>query len=262
MDEKGINIFAIPVFTFIPPKYRQLVLESGGKIFAALLIWFIVLNLITGIVASNAINEIKDALEQEMPDFELSDGKLTIAEPFGYDEDDVYMEANEELDGITAAKLEEKANSGKYTSVMLFGRDSAGMYSEGQTRVIKYSELPEFTISKSILCDRWLPMLKPVIVVFFIFAAFVSIGIYYLAAVILQLPASFMAKQFFNFELDNTERLRLTVLAKFPVFVVVFVVEKLGLPVNFWVNLILQLAMIALVLNFYTKDEPEYDIVG
>ena len=83
-----------------------------------------------------------------------------------------------------------------------------------------------------------------------------------LAAVILQLPASFMAKQFFGFELDNTERFRLTVLAKFPVYVVVYVVEKFGLSVNFWVNLILQLAMIALVLNFYRKDDAEYDIVS
>ena len=260
MEEKKINFFAIPVFTFIPQRYRELVKEKGGKIFAALLVWFVVLNIITGLVASSAINDMIEAAQSGLPEFELSGSELKMPEPFVFDEDDVYLEAGEELEGITAAMLEEKAMGG-YTSVMLFGRDSAGMYSDGQTRVFKYSELPDLKISKDVVCGKWLPMLKPVMMVFFIFAAFVSIGIYYLAAVILQLPASFMAKQFFNFELDNTERLRFTVLAKFPVYVLVYVVEKFGLSVNFWVNLILQLAMIALVLNFYTKDELKYDVV-
>lgn len=262
MEEGRTNFFAIPVFTFIPQKYRELVKEKSGKVFAALLVWFIVLNIITGIVASKAINDMAKELDSNLPEFELSNSELTIAEPFVFDEDDVYFEVSEELEDITAAKLEEKAGNGRYTSVMLFGRDSAGMFSDGQTRVIRYSEVPNLKISKRLVCDKWLPMLKPIMMVFFIFSAFVSIGFYYLAAVILQLPASFMAKQFFNFELDNTERFRLTVLAKFPVYVVVYVVEKFGLSVNFWVNLILQLAMIALILNFYTKEDTGYDVVA
>ncbi len=262
MNEGRINFFAIPVFTFIPQKYRELVNEKGGRVFAALLIWFLILNIITGFVASNAIEDMRSELEKGLPDFELRDSVLTIAEPFVYDDEDVYVEVSEELSGITAAMLEEKVKNGDKTSIMLFGRDSAGMYSEGQTRVLKYSDFPNFKVSKDIVCNRWLPMLKPAMMVFFVFSAFVSIGFYYLAAVILQLPASFMAKQFFGFELDNTERFRLTVLAKFPVYVVVYVVEKFGLSVNFWVNLILQLAMIALVLNFYRKDDAKYDIVS
>ena len=243
MNEGRINFFSIPVFTFIPQKYRELVNEKGGRVFAALLIWFLILNIITGFVASNAIEDMRSELEKGLPDFELRDSALTIAEPLVYDDEDVYVEVSEELSGITAAMLEEKVKNGNKTSIMLFGRDSAGMYSEGQTRVLKYSDFPNFKVSKDIVCNRWLPMLKP-------------------AAVILQLPASFMAKQFFGFELDNTERFRLTVLAKFPVYVVVYVVEKFGLSVNVWVNLILQLAMIALVLNFYRKDDEEYDIVS
>lgn len=255
MDERKINFFAIPVFTFIPQKYRELVKENGGKVFASLLIWFVLLNVITGIVASSAVNDMRDALESELPDFELSGSVLTVSEPYVYDDEGVYLEVNDELEGISASMLEEEAVNGNNTSVMLFGRDSAGMYSDGQTRVFNYSEFPNLTLSKDIVCNRWLPMLKPVLVIFFIFAAFVSIGFYYLAAVILQLPASFMAKQFFNFTLDNTERFRFTVLAKFPVYVAVYVVEKFGLSVNFWVDLILQLVMIAVVLNFYRKDD-------
>lgn len=261
MDENRINIFTIPIFTFIPNKYRELVKQSGGRIFVSLLIWFIILNLITGIVASSAISDITDILRTELPDFELSGGKLTVPEPFVYDEEDVYLEVNEELDDITAAKLEEMAKTDNNTSIMLFGSDTAGMYSEGQTRIMKYSDMPDLHVSKTIVCDKWLPILKPAIVIFFLFGAFVSIGVYYLAAVILQLPASFMAKQFFNFELNNTERLRLTVLAKFPVFVVVYIVEKFGLSVNFWVNIVLQLAVIAVILNFYRNEEPQYDVV-
>ena len=38
-----MNFFAIPVFSFVPPKYRDLVKESGGKIFGALLICFLIM---------------------------------------------------------------------------------------------------------------------------------------------------------------------------------------------------------------------------
>ena len=41
LADKKVNFFLIPIFSFVPTKYRQLVLEKGGKVFGALLVWLL-----------------------------------------------------------------------------------------------------------------------------------------------------------------------------------------------------------------------------
>ena len=254
MEGSKTNIFLIPPFSFIPAKYRKLLFESGGKVFASLLIYFILLNIITGIIASTSISGLGEEVKNALPDFELSNGKLSVEEPMEYDKDGSYVAVDDSITDITYSMIEDIVNSGDYKTVMVAGRDAIGIFSDEKIQLFEYSQIPNFELSRSTLCDKWIPMLKPVIIIFFVFAAFFEIGIYYLAAVILQIPAGLIASSFTGRKFGETERFRVSVLAKFPVYVIVFILKKIGLPVGFLINIVLQLAGIVIYMFFYNKS--------
>ncbi len=252
-SDKRVNFFLIPFFSFVPTKYRQLVIEKGGKVFGALLVWFVILNIITGIIAASGIDKVADELRAELPDFELANGRMTIETPMLEDKDGTYIEIDDSLSGITASNIDEVYKSGYYKQILIAGSDSAGIYSDGRVQVLKYSDLNGFEMSRDKLCNKWIPMLKPLIIIFMIIGAFFSIGVYYLAALIIQFPAGFLGGLITKREFGSVERFRITVLAKFPVFVLIYIIKKFSLKVNLLVNIILQLIFILLVMYFYDK---------
>ena len=254
-DDKKVNFFLIPFFSFIPTKYDRLVREKGGKVFGALLIWFIILNVIAGIFAAAGVNKVADELKTQLPDFDLSNGRLTIDQPLVMDEDGSYIMIDDSLSGVTAADIDEVYKSGYYKQIFIGGSDSAAMLNEGKVQVLKYSDLGGFEISRDKLCNKWIPMLKPIIILFFIIGALFSIGFYYIAALILQFPAGAIAKAVTKGDIDKTDRFRITVLAKFPVFVLVFIIKKIGLSLNLLVNVIMQLIFIVIVMYLYIRYE-------
>ena len=257
LADKKVNFFLIPIFSFVPTKYRQLVLEKGGKVFGALLVWFVILNIITGIIAAAGIDKVADEMKRELPDFELANGRLSIETPMLSDKDGMYIEIDDSLSGITASDIDAVYKSGYYKQIFIAGSDSAGILSDGRVQVLKYSDLNGFEMSREKLCDKWIPMLKPIIIICMVIGAFFSIGIYYLAALIIQFPAGFLGSLITKREFGNVERFRITVLAKFPVFVLIYILKKLTLNVNLPVNIILQLIFILLVMYFYDKTMAE-----
>ncbi len=257
MNEKKVNVLAIPVLTFIPNSYRRLVKESGGKIFLAFLIWFIVLYVISCIPAVNSLNDFLEMAKQECPEFDISNGKLSMPEPYKVDGDGSYFEIDETLEDVSAARVEEIIKTGKYDSVMIAGRETASIYSNGRIQVMKYSDIPGFSLSKDSLCNHWLPLIKPFLVAVFVIVAFFAIGVYYLAALILQFVTDLLAKGIYHTVFGFGARFQITLLAKFPVFLIIFIVKKLNLSVSFPVNVICQVAAIACVLYFYCKKGQE-----
>ncbi len=254
IDDKKVNFFAIPVFSVLPHKYHRLVRENGGKIFAALLIWFIILNVITGIMASFTINDLANELRNELPDFELANGMLTIEEPMLMDEDGTYIMIDDSLSGITASDIDTVYKSGYYKQIFIAGNDSAAIFSDGRVQTIKYTDLSGFEISRDKLCNKWIPMLKPIIIICMIIGALFSIGIYYLAALIIQFPAAAITEGVTKCEFDKNERFKSTVLAKFPAFFLVYIIKKIGLNVGFLANVILQLIIVVLIMCLYKKS--------
>ena len=259
-----MNFFAIPVFSFVPPKYRDLVKESGGKIFGALLIFFLIMGIITGLRAASVMNSAGKELEQECPDFSLKNGVFTVEKPYKMDEDKVYVEIDDSIEDIKSADVEKIAESGDYDSIMIIGRNGAGiMNNNKQYQVVNFSDFGGFELSRDILFGKYFPMLNVFIIVGCIIGAFFSIGIYYLVALILQYLTGVLSKSIFNNELSETDRFRITVLGKFPPHVLIYLIKFTGLHINTLVNLVLQVAFIVLVLYFYSKDNgyENYDVV-
>ena len=260
MEEKKMNFFAIPAFTFVPPKYKEIIKESAGKIFAALLICFLIMACINAVKVNSAMNEVTDELRDNCPEFELMGGEFEIEKPFSFDEDNVYVEIDDSIENVTEDDVKEIVLNGNYQSVIIIGKYSFGMYNNGQIQSFKYTDFDNFTISKDKLCDEFMPMIKNIAVFVVILWAFVSIGVFYFVALIMQL-FTMMFASIFGKELDGVQRYRMTILAKFPIHVIVFVIGLIKPSlIGFWANLVLQVVFIALAVFMYDNDDDVVEV--
>ncbi len=255
-----MNFFAIPVFSFIPPKYKELVKEKSGKVFGALLICFVILSLITAFSVVSGMGEFKQMMIDDCPDFDLTNGVFTIEEDFKYEGEDSYLYVSDDIDKVSAADVEKiaKANK-KLDNIIIIGRKGCGNYDNGKIQTIDFDDFKTFTISKDKVVNTYLPALNVILVICCVIGAFFSIAIYYLMSLILQFLTGGFSKWFFKRQLDEKERFRITVLGKFPPHVALWLFSKLLFTLPFIVRLGIQMGFIILVLYFYTKrEEGEY----
>jgi len=255
MEEKKMNFFAIPVFSFVPPKYKDIIKESAGKIFGALLICFLIMACIYAVKVNVAMNDVTDEIRDNCPEFELMGGEFEIEKPFSFDEDNVYVNIDDSIENVTDDDIKDIVLNGNYQSVIIIGKYSFGMYNNGQIQAFKYTDLNNVTISKDKLCDEFLPMIKNMVILGVILWAFVSIGLFYFVALIMQL-FTMMFASIFGKQLDGVQRYRMTVLAKFPIHVIVFIIGLIKPSlIGFWANFILQAVFIALAVFMYDNDD-------
>lgn len=245
-----MNLFAIPVFSFIPTKYRALVKENGSKIFGALLICFILLGILTAAYTISTFRGVMDALRQECPYFAMKDGTLSIEKPLVVDQDNLYLRIDDSIEDVTVYDIDDLSKN--RDTVVMIGRTGGGIYQNGMIRVFDYKGFGDF--DKNTLFDGILPVLNALLTIAFIIAPFFSIGLYYLVALILQFLTGGLSSVLFKTELSNTERFRITVLGKFPPYLLVYVLRYFGIFIGSAVNLLLQIAFIVLVLYFYSSD--------
>ncbi len=258
MEENKINFFAIPAFSFVPPKYNKLIKESAGKIFGALLICFLIMALITAVKVNLTLTDVGDEIRANCPDFSLVGGEFEIEQSYSIDEDGVYIVIDDSLEDVTEDDIREVVSGGNYQSAIILGKYSFAMYSNGQFQARDYSEFDGLTFSKDSLLDKFIPLIKNVVFIAILLGAFFSIGLYYFVALIVQL-FTMMFEKIFGVQFDGVERYRTTVLAKFPVHVLVFVLGLFNVNIGMWINLVLQIAFIAVVM-FMFKKANESDV--
>ena len=256
-----MNFISIPIFSFVPTKYRELTKESGGKIFGGLLVFFILMGIISGAVWASRVGELTSIVESDCPDFELANGKFTIERPFHFDSDGVYMDIDPSIQSATSADIEAIRKKGSYQTVMIIGSNGFASYNNGQVQEYGFDTFKDFAISKTTLVNSIFPAIKAGVFICLLIGSFLSIGIYYLVAVILQYLTGLIAKSFFSVELAEQERFRTTVLGKFPPHVLIFVLKLVGVPIGFIANLLMQLAFIAVCVYFYKKTGEEEESV-
>ena len=255
-----MRLFAIPVFSFVPSKYRKLVKESGGRIFAALLICFVLLGLLTAVPAFFGFRDVMGILREECPYFALKNHQLYIEKPLLIDQDGTYLRIDDSIEDVTVYDVD--ALSTDHSDVILIGRSGGGFYQNGMIRVFDYKNVGDF--DKNSLFDAVLPILNVALAVGFLLAPFFSIGVYYLVALILQFLTGALSSGIFKYDLTKEERFRITVLAKFPPHLLVCVLRFFGVNIGAMVNLLLQIAFISFVLYSFLQrgdDAPAENII-
>lgn len=267
MEEKKINFFAIPVFSFVPPKYKKLIKEKPGKVFGILLICFLVMYLITAIVATFTIDRVGDVISSECPDFSLANGTFSCEKPLYVNEDGFIFVIDSSIDEVSAEDVQELVDSSDefVQGAFVAGSKSMVIYQPGQGyQSIKYSDLDsvfggEVYLTKDSVIGSLLPIVKGFMVVVMLFAAFFAIGWHYFVCLILQL-LTYIGESIFKHPLDGTERYRTTVLARFPVVFIAWFAEIFGISIPLILRIAIT-AVFALLAVYYMNKKDEEELV-
>ncbi len=255
MNETKTNFFCIPVFSFIPKKYNELVKNSAGKIFGAIFVLFIVLGIITAVKFNFSINSFAKEIAQECPEFNLSNGEFSIQQKYEINEDGLYMVIDDSITNVDEDYIKELVIENFGSQILVIGKDSFGMYNNGQVQALKYSDLGNLSFSKDTIINEVIPTFKPIIFAGIIVVYMFAVGFYYLAALIMSLFTKLLC-YIFKKDIDSKERFRMTVLTKLPIYLITFVIELIGLfSVSLLVSILLVIAYTAVVVKFYEVED-------
>jgi len=261
MENKKVNFFAIPVFSFVPTKYKELIKEKGGKIFGALLIAFLIIAIVNAIMLHKGFNEVKEMVDDNCPSFVLSNGELMCDEVVEVDEDGVYFKIDCTTTGISMDEFKDIVESKNAQSAFYCGSERAVMYSTSNNyQEFKYADLEKsmqtsLSFSKESLINNLLPIIESICVVVIILGTIVVIGLHYLLCLILQL-ITMLACSIAKKDIESAQKYRLTVLARFAVYVVLWLIGLfVTIPGEFVISLLLTIVYIIVVVALYKNDE-------
>jgi len=257
MEEKKTNFFCIPVFSFVPAKYKELVKNSAGKIFGVILVMFLLFGIISGINVALGVGEFADVVAESCPDFELSNGSFSIEAPFEMEQDGMYILIDDRISNVTEDDIKDLIRENFYSQIIVLGSDSFGMYNNGQIQAFDLDQVSDFSISKTSLINEIIPAFKPLIFGAVVLFYLIYVGFYYLAALIMSLFTMIICK-IFKKDIESKERFRMTVLAKLPVFIVTFVIELVSpLSINIWIGALLVIAFTVAIVAMWKDDENQ-----
>lgn len=266
MENKKINFFAIPVFSFVPTKYKELIKEKGGKIFGALLIAFLIFAVVDVIVMHNGFGEVEKTISDNCPDFYLTGGTLYCDEVVDIDEDGVLIRIDCSTKGPSLDEFKSIVDSKKAQSAIYCGSESASLYSTSNGfQQITYADLDKsfqatgstggLNFSKESLIKTILPIIEGIASVVIIIGAFFVIVFHYLLCLILKLITKLVcsiAKK----NIEPAEMYRLTVLARFAVYTLIWLVGQfVYVPSSFILGLVITIVYIIVIVSLYKEDD-------
>ncbi len=188
-----------------------------------------------------AIGELEEVLD-EIPDFEIRDGRFYIEEEFIINQGDTAFYITDEVDEFTYDDVKVLRDEG-YTDILLVGRYNMVMYQDMKFQEFAFSDFPpDTTFNKSWIIDTfvpiiWLCMLIGMLV-FFVFRTlwyFACAAMYLLVGLVI---ASIMRKNVSAGNLFKT-----AVYAKVLMFVVAFVISLIPFASTIAIPGILKIAV-------------------
>ena len=253
-----MNFLATPVICFLPFKYHKAVKEKGWKLVLAILLCIILLWTIRGIKDMAGMYKFINEVTKECPDFALKGGVLELERSYQFDEDGVYMVFDDSIEHVSRGDIDAIVASG-HEDVMIVGRRGLGMHNDGETQVMDYSEFGNIDIDKDRLCNEYMPWLYLLVIAMDLFRLICSIIVYCIVAAILQFLTGLISDMAFKTKLDGGAQFKITFMAKFPPYFLLFVLGTIFSNMKFvaLISLILQLLYITLVLYFYHKSEDD-----
>ena len=251
-------ILTAPVFSFLPFKYHKAVKEKGWKIVLSILLCMMLLWAVKGVKDLIGMYRFISQIEDECPYFALKNGILELERSYRFDEDGVYMVFDDSVDHVSRGEIDALV-AGGHDSVLIIGRRGGGMHDDGETQVFDYAEFGNIDIDKDRLCDEYLPLLYGVVLVWDLFGLICSIIVYCIVAAILQFLTGLISDMAYKTKLDSGEQFKITFMAKFPPYFILFVAGLFFSNLKFvaLISLILQLVYITLVLFFYSRSEND-----
>lgn len=262
MEEKKTLFFVIPFLSFVPTKYKQLIKNSAGKLFGAILVVFLILGIVGAINTAHVLKEVFNEVETACPDFSVINGEFNCDQRFEFADQGVYLIIDDTISDITESDIKAKITEGYYESVLFVGQEEIGTYSQGRIQIVRFSDLGLTNFTKDSLFGEMIPSLLPLIEAFVIAYRLLCMIGYYLATLVMGL-LTLLISSTMNKNLSFKECFRITLLAKIPVYVLLYIVElfitiRLGLHLLIGATLIL--VYTGVIVRMFEDQAPMQNI--
>jgi len=254
----NFNPVTIPIFSFVPPKYKNMVQKGPGVIFLAVLILITIYAAVSCIRMNVIMNDFVEEVYPICPEFELKNGKFDIEAPIELLEDGTYLLATNEISGMNQKELSDflMGLDEPVATAIVIGTDTVTMFSNNQFQSYDFKQIKSTQLDKDSLFEYINTMIMPFTIIMFVVILVFYTGIYYLAAAIIQFVA-YITNSAGNKKLESNELFRLTLIAKMPVFIIFRFGSMLGLNVGMIVEIIVLIVYMVVCVLAIKDDEPE-----
>ena len=249
---KAPNIIKQFVFSFVPPKYAELVNAKVGSMIlmvCILILFMSSLLFVVGIWEEGGINEMIGIF----PDFEVRNGELFIEEPYFDDEDNNVWYITDEIEEFHYEDVEYYLNQGN-EKVVLIGRYNVCTYEDGEFKEASLEEFEDDIFSNEDIEQRAYPI---VYIMFLGSALIVFVGKvcwYFICSAIYFLVGMLIAK-IMGKKISNVHIFKAAVYAKIPFFVIANIIKLFG--IGFGVMAIPRELLTLIFLAFCIKNLPQ-----
>ncbi|MDE7287076.1 MAG: DUF1189 domain-containing protein [Lachnospiraceae bacterium] len=183
-----MNIFKEMILSVYSYKsYKEFLNNKKGKVFGFSLMLMLIYFLVTiGIpfAGFHGTKGIAGKMDEMIPEFELTDGRLWIERDFLYEDMDSYFAVSADPEEVFLSAREIKGFLNNYRNVLLMDSEKIIIKSNNETNEAYYSDL-DFEFTKSDLL-RWVPYIYVVIAIcmllaFLCMTAFFFLGVIFVA---------------------------------------------------------------------------------
>lgn len=198
--QKAPNIFEQFALSFIPTRYERLTRVGTGSMIGFVTLLALVATIISFVrlMIVFSPSEMR-ALAEELPDFEIRGGQMSLEEDFLYDDDGILVYMTEDIGEFSYEDASELQDEG-YQEVMLVGRNRISIMQNGDYQQYDFDDFgSDMEISKDWIIEQLIPIFMFVIVIGYIIFYIGRVCWYFLCAAVYllfaMLIASIMKKQ-------------------------------------------------------------------
>lgn len=251
--EKAPNIFQQFVMAFIPPRYGSLARVKTGSMIGFVTLLVLIATILSFVGMAVAFGSVD--WENQIPDFEITDGRLYIEEDFVYDNYGLFLYMTDDISSFDRKTAQDVASEG-YQNVILIGRDTLsvlqnGQYQEGDFRTMDSS----IKISREWIVDTLLPVMMIFIAIGYIIVFVWRVLWYFLCAAVYMLFAMLIATCMKK-QVSSRALLRVAVYSKVLMFVVATLLSLVPFA-SLSVPFILRVAITMGFMGFAITKLPE-----
>lgn len=196
--QKGPNVFQQFALAFVPARYPRLARVKTGSMILFVTLLALVSTVFSAISQAVSFSSIDvEALRDQIPDFTITDGHLSLEEDYLYEEDGMYLYITDDTEGFTYGDASQKAAEG-YRDIILVGRDMiCVMQNNGGVLKHQYIGFETFgrnkSLSKNLAFEAIMPLLIVVMIGLYLGIFVGSIAGYFLFAAVYLLFAMLIA---------------------------------------------------------------------
>lgn len=225
---KTPDIFHQFALAFVPARYDMLTRVKTGSMIVFVTLLALISTVISAIsqTVTFAPVDVGELVEQ-MPDFTMTDGHLSLQEDFLYEKDGVYVYMTDDVEGFSYGDAAEKAADG-YQDIILVGRDRVFiMQNRGKLRY-QFVGFETFgrnkQLSKERTVDAIMPVLRGLLILMYLCTFVGRVLVYFLFSAVYMLIGMLIASGMKK-RIEAGALFRTAVYAKVLMFVAAMVLE-------------------------------------